>query len=199
MADSRAMPARRFTMRTTTEAVPAPSQQQGQKFLDELPDVEMKDLQQNEEEGATCHICTEVFDNGTRAGAEAAVKLPCGHVLGRKCMSRWLGTNNSCPMCRRVLFQSQRPPQWESSSSRDPRIREANAIAMRELHAIRRSVALVQSELDHLERVNTRLGFDRRREAREVERQNDVVEARLRDLCVRFPDLAGSFGDQIRW
>lgn len=59
-------------------------------------------------------------------------------------------------------------------------------------------MALVQSELDHLERVHVQLGFERRREVRRVERENERVAQRLRELVERFPELVGVFGDQIR-
>ena len=38
---------------------------------------------------------------------EVQVKLPCQHVVGSRCIVVWLKTNNSCPLCRRVLFQEQ--------------------------------------------------------------------------------------------
>ena len=39
---------------------------------------------------------------------ELQVRLPCKHVVGSGCIAVWLGTNNSCPMCRRVFFPAHR-------------------------------------------------------------------------------------------
>ena len=183
------------------EDIPLSRQQQGQRFLDELPDVDLTDLQ-NEEEVAICDICMEVFDNGTNADAEAPVKLPCDHVLGRKCMARWLETKNSCPICRRVLFHHQPPRENPSSAfspfasayqravvSDVPETQLDALFVMVDLFALRRSMALELSVLDRLERSNVRLNSEMRRELREMETRTEAVEARLREICVRFPDL----------
>ena len=54
-----------------------------------------------------CHICMQ--DCGiisTETGAvEYALRLPgCSHVFGSICITTWLQSNNSCPMCRRIFF-----------------------------------------------------------------------------------------------
>lgn len=58
----------------------------------------------------SCHICHEIFFTG--ANPEIALKLPCGHILGIKCLSPWLAplsehpeeTQDSCPTCRQTVL-----------------------------------------------------------------------------------------------
>lgn len=64
-----------------------------------------------------CDICLTDCGtplNGTEDG-ELAVRLPCSHIFGSKCIATWLcpngAANNSCPMCRRELFPKQ-PQPW---------------------------------------------------------------------------------------
>jgi hypothetical protein len=45
-----------------------------------------------------CCICIENFKNG-----DSMVTTPCGHIMHNKCLTNWLITNNSCPMCRFTL------------------------------------------------------------------------------------------------
>ena len=79
--------------------VPAPLTPAGTRFVKQLPDLSLDDVP-NE---ISCNICMESF--GSTENPEPPVRLPCGHVMGRNCISQWLTTSNSCPLCRRVLFQ----------------------------------------------------------------------------------------------
>ena len=85
-------------------------------FLNQLPCVGRGILG---EEDQRCSICME--DYGTTQSAtgiiERAVKLPCNHIMGSECISIWVSSptkggsgNNTCPICRRVLFQVSPPP-----------------------------------------------------------------------------------------
>ena len=79
-------------------------------FLKSLPLVSLKDLS---EDNKDCLICLESYSD-PRKNSEVPVRLPCNHVMGKDCLQRWLrssdsnSNNNTCPMCRTVLFQ--RPP-----------------------------------------------------------------------------------------
>lgn len=77
--------------------IPAPHAGAGTKFIEQLPDINLKDFP-NE---LDCHICMEPFKNAD----ENPVQLPCGHILGRNCISKWLETSTTCPLCRHVLFK----------------------------------------------------------------------------------------------
>jgi hypothetical protein len=46
-----------------------------------------------------CPICYEDI----RSVSES-MTTTCGHIFHRRCMSRWLASRHSCPMCRETLF-----------------------------------------------------------------------------------------------
>ena len=162
----------------------APLQEERQKFLDQLSDVTPDNLP-NE---TTCYICMDEF--GSMEDAEPPVKLPCGHVIGRNCFSRWSKRNNSCPLCRRVVLEQGNPYQ--------PVPAEDRLGFMEEYLAIREQQALLNARLSLLESSNSRLNsFRRRREALEIEHENELIQLRIRDLSVRYPNLAGVVGGQI--
>ena len=84
-------------------------------FLDGLPRVRRGVLGRQDQR---CSICME--DYGTTPSAngiiERAVRLPCHHVLGSMCISSWVSSpaqggagNNTCPLCRHELFQTEHP------------------------------------------------------------------------------------------
>jgi hypothetical protein len=54
-------------------------------------------------------ICLEPIEE-----ALSALEMPCSssvkHVFHRSCILEWLGTRNSCPVCRHLLPTDQ-PPQ----------------------------------------------------------------------------------------
>ncbi|KAL8901578.1 MAG: hypothetical protein Q9192_000459 [Flavoplaca navasiana] len=68
-----------------------------------------------------CSICLEPFStsgqgqrNQTADVGETPVSLPCGHVFGFTCIERYLSpfgeARNSCPICRRKLFDAPYKP-----------------------------------------------------------------------------------------
>ncbi|KAI1514664.1 HRD1, HRD ubiquitin ligase complex, ER membrane component [Pyrenophora tritici-repentis] len=55
--------------------------------------------------GLECCICYHAyFPTSMGVDAEMPMQLPCGHVFGEKCISKWTSTKNTCPLCRRELF-----------------------------------------------------------------------------------------------
>lgn len=63
------------------------------------PSVPETGLSQSyDDEGQTCPICFETWDN---SGTHRLVALNCGHLFGFSCVSKWLKSNGSkCPQCK---------------------------------------------------------------------------------------------------
>lgn len=58
-----------------------------------------------------CFICKDPLDINIHTPAtkthHSAVRIGvCGHMHGRECLMAWLDAGNSCPTCKRVLFEN---------------------------------------------------------------------------------------------
>ena len=63
---------------------------------DELPDIQI--VQHHVDNKSRCAFCLEDYE------AENIVKqLPCEHIFHSLCLSAWLKSNNSCPLCRQTV------------------------------------------------------------------------------------------------
>jgi len=47
-----------------------------------------------------CTFCTELLGTSQCKTTEKAIQLPCGHIFGERCITRWLKPHNTCPNCR---------------------------------------------------------------------------------------------------
>ncbi|KAF5202750.1 E3 ubiquitin-protein ligase ring1 [Thalictrum thalictroides] len=71
-----------------------------------------------EEEALVCAICKEAVQVG-----EKAKKMPCGHGYHGDCIVTWLGSRNTCPICRFELptedpeYEEQRKKKSSAGSS----------------------------------------------------------------------------------
>ncbi|KAK6938973.1 Zinc finger, RING-type [Dillenia turbinata] len=72
----------------------------------------------SEEEVLACAICKDVVPVG-----ETAKKLPCGHGYHEECIVPWLGSRNSCPVCRFELPTDD--PDYEEEKTK--KLEAANA------------------------------------------------------------------------
>ena len=78
------------------------------KYLSELQPIAVNDLP---EDGRICAICKEPYNSDE--DPEQACKVgPCGHILGRTCLSTWVmpagsRPNTTCPLCRAVLYDGE--------------------------------------------------------------------------------------------
>ena len=65
--------------------------------------------------GERCDICLEEYGTLSRQKGtiEVAIRLPCNHLIGSACITIWLETNNTCPICRREFFPAQLRPYLE--------------------------------------------------------------------------------------
>ena len=171
----------------------------GENLLDQLPDVSLDDIPN----ATDCNICMEPF--GSTEDPESPVQLPCGHVMGRKCISRWLETSNSCPLCRRVLFgqvrdsQSEQEPSalfWQGTFSRvwnnlEPRlqrlVRSMTAQEQRHLLQALEESSSSRIETVQIEQVEIPGGSPEEVEAyrvelREISRQRAAIHTRLAEI-----------------
>ncbi|KAL9077209.1 MAG: hypothetical protein Q9161_000475 [Pseudevernia consocians] len=86
----------------TSEASPT----RAETFLQSLPPLSLTDLPHDNKD---CPICMEPYLAAQHN--ESPVRLPCTHVMGKDCLQSWLNSsnlnrnNNTCPMCRAVLFK----------------------------------------------------------------------------------------------
>ena len=88
-------------------------------FLNQLPEVPKAELPSD-----TCMICLCPYGTteGNEEVGEVAIRLPCNHVMGSKCISTWLSPdhemrNSTCPYCRCKFFDvypDNRDPFWAS-------------------------------------------------------------------------------------
>jgi hypothetical protein len=77
-----------------------------QKFIDGLPKVDVSSL---DEDDRTCSICYDeygVVRPEAEEPAEDPVKMPCGHVFGKLCITTWLEEHCTCPACRHKLSKA---------------------------------------------------------------------------------------------
>lgn len=54
-------------------------------------------------EQTKCTICLESFGDG-----DELKTLPCLHIYHQKCIEQWLGTDNSCPVCKTPIGNALR-------------------------------------------------------------------------------------------
>ncbi|KAL5706493.1 hypothetical protein ACHQM5_024653 [Ranunculus cassubicifolius] len=71
-----------------------------------------------EEDGSVCAICKDILPVG-----ETVKKLPCSHGYHGDCIVTWLGSRNTCPVCRFELptedpdYEDQRKKRTAAGSS----------------------------------------------------------------------------------
>ncbi|KAB1200711.1 E3 ubiquitin-protein ligase CIP8 [Morella rubra] len=79
-----------------------------------LPTVQIA----SEQQALVCAICKDMVNVG-----ETATKLPCGHEYHGDCIVPWLGSRNSCPVCRFELptedpdYEEERQKRGSASAS----------------------------------------------------------------------------------
>lgn len=78
------------------------------------PDATAEDLRMVD---STCIICREEM--------RQAKRLPCGHVFHIECLRMWLERQQTCPTCRRSVFDQPAPAQ----ATRPARARAASPLA----------------------------------------------------------------------
>ncbi|CZR59028.1 uncharacterized protein PAC_08920 [Phialocephala subalpina] len=81
---------------------PSPSISSSLNYFDEIDAAA-------EEEATHCTICNDPLSttpiNNNTTEVETPTILPCGHIFGSNCITRWLNnsTHQNCPICRRRM------------------------------------------------------------------------------------------------
>ena len=59
-------------------------------------------------EETDCPICLEVLFNneGSDGASHRLLTLACGHIYGDACIRTWLKKQDTCPKCRRIVFEA---------------------------------------------------------------------------------------------
>lgn len=85
-----------------------------QQSVAALPTMTPQDLP---EDSRSCPICLENYGQASSDQvAEEAVKLPCNHISGSRCLKLWLDDGNTCPHCRYQIFQRSNSPESDRVS-----------------------------------------------------------------------------------
>ena len=72
-------------------------------FVSNLPRIKPANLGP-EPEDQDCSICLKKYGINDFWDKDTAAKLPCGHIIGAECIKTWLKTSESCPLCRRKVY-----------------------------------------------------------------------------------------------
>lgn len=61
------------------------------------------------------------FKSSETGVIECEVRLPCSHRVGSACITTWLRSNNTCPICRKVFFPAQQGQvlEWDVMENED--------------------------------------------------------------------------------
>ena len=78
-------------------------------------------------EGLECVICMEEYKE-----TDEVIELPCNekHFFHSKCITDWLNSNNSCPLCKKPItkedLQKQKKESKQSRNLRRSTVRSNN-------------------------------------------------------------------------
>ena len=185
--------------------------------LESLPVLSLADLAKDSRE---CVICLEPYQTSPHhLKQEIPIRLPCSHIFGKNCLLHWLKSppenynNNSCPICRTILFERDVSPfeDWYQGD-RDAfgQIPELSRSSATDMEGIERRARTDSEHLAALARSTVDMeGFERRARTRSdhldslVRRANDADD-RLIEGLERRGDTARAQEvrarrDQRRW
>ncbi|CAD6588189.1 MAG: hypothetical protein ASARMPRED_003426 [Alectoria sarmentosa] len=168
--------------------VPPALSRAGTRFVDELADISLSDIPKD---SRSCNICMDPY--GSTENPENPVRLPCGHVIGRSCIARWLTTSNSCPLCRRVLFERHVSVSNAAATIRE--LLESTSLARDEIDItmefinITRQQVSIEMRLTDMEARDAPLTPEGAMELRELAREKEELDARLRSVRARMSEV----------
>lgn len=78
-----------------------------EEFLEQLSSYPVEACSIIDADTTCCTICTgDLVDAPVNDSEERAVLLHDSHAFGEECVRHWLASQNTCPKCRTVLFQT---------------------------------------------------------------------------------------------
>lgn len=172
-----------------------------ESFVAGLPVMLTEELPSDER---ACHICTETYGATTvgfiaiNVSSEPPVRLTCGHVFGKHCITTWLATGTTCPICRREfseqyvrqgsmhrLYYRDRPYPRDRARNVASLLDDASEIDSESIEASLSHVSRGTAMQDLLELLPLHHGLDRERLLNAIERlerlELDGVAARARN------------------
>ena len=154
------------------------------RFLRELPRVTLEDVPA---ESCNCPICQIKYleEDPDTGYTEHPIILPCNHIIGRHCLTRWLkptpgGNANTCPLCRLKLFDPW-PTPAESETSEDD---ETENVELFDNNTARFSISIAR---EHGYAFGPYLGRIEDKDARPLELRR--IEAHRRAISLWEADL----------
>ncbi|KAJ4989693.1 hypothetical protein SVAN01_04723 [Stagonosporopsis vannaccii] len=126
-----------------------------------------------------CYICKDplnvnVHTITTEAHHQAVRVSVCGHMYGQECLSAWLDVGNSCPTCKRMLFEATGRSISQADIDKVLRVLRRYCSEARAMSAIARLM-----EKQALERVQLRRTHEEdleKTKAKEQSRLTDMME-----------------------
>ena len=74
------------------------------------------DITELDPEDRNCAICQEPMGEPS----ERAIRLPCSHIFGKRCITQWLLEQDSCPQCRRITLPPAQPHERSQPPAGQP-------------------------------------------------------------------------------
>ncbi|KAJ4381720.1 hypothetical protein N0V86_003085 [Didymella sp. IMI 355093] len=126
-----------------------------------------------------CHICKDPLSVNAHKTAtdkhHTAVRIGvCGHMHGQECLLAWLDVSNSCPTCKRLLFEGSNRAVSQSDIN--------NVVySLRRLFGEKRVMAAIarlagKREAEQAQQQRTREEEVKKLKAKEIRAQNDLMD-----------------------
>lgn len=127
-----------------------------------------------------CYICKKPLDVNIHTVAtdahHQAVRIGvCGHIHGQECLAAWLDAGNSCPTCKRMLFEATGRSVTQS---------DLNAL----VHFLRRRVGEARA-MAAIARLKEKQDLDRAR--LRLTHEEDLRKTEAEQAELRLDDLMG--------
>jgi hypothetical protein len=126
-----------------------------------------------------CYICKDPLNVNVHTTAtdkhHAAVRIGvCGHMHGQECLSAWLDVGNSCPTCKRLLFEGSNRAVSQSDINKV-------VYSLRHLFGEKRVMAAIarlagKRVAEQAQQQRTREEEVKKLKAKEIQAQNNLMD-----------------------